>query len=171
MWPLNFSFIPSTHPTPALLSSQLSSYTQILSSSSAPCPCQSPSTDSSCHTNLSEHKLQLRGLVGWIHRYLRSQKQKSDHLLALNTLLLSTDSNRKVPPGLSHPQSLSSNTELKTHDCRDSTFTENIPEFCACMKENNWKRDLCEVRQSKQSLRNRKQTSCLTGVDLVDPIH
>lgn len=171
MWPLNFSFIPSTHPTPALLSSQLSLYTQILSSSSAPCPCQSPSTDSSCYTNLPEHKLQLRGLVGWIHRYLKRQKQKCDHLLALNIHPPSTDSNRKVPLGLNHPQSLSSNTELKTHHHRDSTFTENISEFCACVKENNWKRDLCEVTQSKQSFRNRKQNFCLTGVDLVDPIH
>lgn len=114
MWPQNCSFIPCTHPTPALFSSQLFLYSQILSSSSAPCPHQSPSTDSSCHTNLPEHKLQLRGLVGWIHRYLKSQKQEFDHLLALNMLLPSTDSNRKVPPGLSHTQSLPSNTEQFT---------------------------------------------------------
>lgn len=145
MWPQNCSFIPCTHPTQALLSSQLFRYTQILSSSSALCPHQSPSTDSSCHTNLPEHKLQLRGLVGWIHRHLKSQKQEFDHLLALNTLPPSTDSNRKVPPGLSHTQSLSSNTELTAHHHRDSTFTENVSEFCVCVKENSWKRDLCEV--------------------------
>lgn len=99
----------------------------------------SPSTESSCHTNLPEHKLQLRCLVGWIHRYLKSQKQEFDHLFALNTLPPSRDPNRKVPPGLSHTQSLSSNTELKAHHHRDSTFTENISESCVCVEENNWK--------------------------------
>lgn len=142
MWAPNCSFISSTHPTPALLSSQLFPYTQTSKSSSASCPPQPPSTDRSCHTNLPEHKLQLRGLVGWIHRHLKSQKQEFDHLLALNTLPPSTDFNRKVPPGLSHTQT---NTELTAHHHRDYIFTENISEFCVCMKENNWKRDLCDV--------------------------
>lgn len=38
---------------------------------------ESISIPSECHTNLPDDKLQLKGLVGWIHRYLKREKQES----------------------------------------------------------------------------------------------